>query len=54
MPQAYCFKCRNKVEIKDPRETTLRNGRLATAGTCPECETKVFRIEQTEPVTLID
>jgi len=27
MPAAYCFKCRQKREIKDPKQVTLKNGR---------------------------
>ncbi len=42
--QAYCMKCRKKVEMKNPRAVTLKNGRPATQGTCPSCGTKVFRI----------
>ena len=42
--QAYCMKCRNKVEIKDPKQVTLKNKRPATQGSCPSCGTKVFRI----------
>ncbi len=42
--EAYCFKCRSKREINNPEEVTLKNGRPATHGTCPECGTKVFRI----------
>lgn len=45
MLQAYCFKCRGKVEIKNPKETTLKNGRPATEGVCPKCETRVFRVQ---------
>ena len=44
MTTAYCVKCRTKREIKDPQEVTLKNGRPAVKGTCPECGTKVFRI----------
>jgi len=44
MTTAYCVKCRTKREIKDPEETTLKNGRPAVKGTCPECGTKMFRI----------
>jgi len=29
MATAYCVKCRDKREIKDPVETTLKNGRPA-------------------------
>jgi len=42
--QAYCFKCRKKVEIKSPKNVTLKNRRPAISGTCPSCGTKVFRI----------
>jgi RNase P subunit RPR2 len=44
MAQAYCFKCRKKVEIKDAKNVTLKNGRPAVSGTCRTCGTKVFRI----------
>jgi NAD-dependent SIR2 family protein deacetylase len=44
MATAYCVKCRDKREIKDPVETKLKNGRPAIKGTCPECGTNVFRI----------
>jgi RNase P subunit RPR2 len=44
--QAYCFKCRKKVEMKNTEQVTLKNGRPATRGVCPSCGTKVFRIGQ--------
>jgi hypothetical protein len=44
MAQAYCFKDRKKVEIKNPAKVTLKNGRPALKGTCPLCGTKVYRI----------
>ena len=44
MSEAYCVKCKKKVEIKDPEQVTMKNGRKATKGTCPECGTSVFRI----------
>ena len=44
MTTAYCVKCREKVEIKDAQETTLKNGRPAVKGVCPKCGTNVFRI----------
>lgn len=46
MAQAYCVKCRSKVEIKNPQKVVLKNKRPATKGTCPKCGTKVFRIEK--------
>ncbi len=42
--EAYCFKDRMKVQIKDPKQVKLKNGRPATTGTCPKCGTKLFRI----------
>ena len=48
MVQAYCVKCRAKRDVKDPKETTLKNGRPAVKGTCPKCGTNVFRIGKME------
>ena len=42
--EAYCLKCRTKREIQNATQVTLKNGRLATQGTCPVCGTKVYRI----------
>jgi Zn finger protein HypA/HybF involved in hydrogenase expression len=42
--EAYCLKCREKREISNPEQVTLKNGRPATKGDCPTCGTKVFRI----------
>ena len=44
MAEAYCFKCRAKREIKNPNAVKLKNGRPATQGVCPICDTKVYRI----------
>ena len=44
LAQAYCMKCRKKVEIKNAKSTTLKNQRPAIQGECPNCGTKVFRI----------
>ena len=44
MATAYCMKCRRKVEIRNPRQIILKNGRPAVQGVCPSCGTKVFRI----------
>jgi len=44
MTTGYCMKCRTKREMKDPKSITMKNGRPATKGTCPTCETKMFRI----------
>jgi hypothetical protein len=42
--EAYCVKCRAKKTIKNPQAVTLKNGRPATAGVCPDCGTKIQRI----------
>ncbi len=42
--EAYCVKCRAKVEIQGAQAITMKNGRPATQGSCPVCKTKVFRI----------
>jgi hypothetical protein len=42
--QAYCVKDKEKVEIKDPKNITMKNGKPAIQGVCPKCGTKVFRI----------
>ena len=44
MSEAYCVKCRKKVEIQGAQQVTLKNGRPATQGTCGSCSGKVFRI----------
>jgi predicted RNA-binding Zn-ribbon protein involved in translation (DUF1610 family) len=42
--KAYCFKCREMREIKNPRQVMLKNQRPATQGVCPNCGTKMYRI----------
>lgn len=44
MVEGYCVKCKAKKEIKGAEKVTLKNGRPATKGTCPDCGTKIFRI----------
>ncbi len=46
--EAYCVKCRKKVEMKDPQIVEIKgkgsSKRRAVQGTCPVCGTKVFKI----------
>jgi len=42
--EGYCVKCKAKKEIKDAQEITMKNGRPATQGLCPDCGTKIFKI----------
>ena len=44
MAEAYCVKCKAKKEIAKPEEVTMKNGRAALQGVCPDCGTKLFRI----------
>ena len=49
MPTGYCVKCRKKgVEIQKPTQVTMKNGKPAVQGTCPDCGTKIFRIGKME------
>ena len=45
---AYCVKCKEKREIVDAREVSMKGKggtkRRALTGTCPKCGTKMFRI----------
>ncbi|MCD6134313.1 MAG: hypothetical protein J7J25_02175 [Candidatus Omnitrophica bacterium] len=40
----YCLKCKAKKEIKDVEEVTMKNGRKALRGKCPDCGTTIFKI----------
>jgi hypothetical protein len=44
MAQAYCVKDKMKVEVMNPTQVTMKNGKKALSGTCPKCGTKVFKI----------
>jgi hypothetical protein len=45
---AYCVKCREKRDMKDPKEVSFsgKGGqeRRAMQGICPVCGTKMFKI----------
>ncbi len=40
----YCLKDKKNVEIKNPQNITMKNGKPAITGTCPSCGTKIFKI----------
>ncbi len=42
--EAYCVKCRAKREMNNATAITMKNGKPATQGVCPNCGTKMFRI----------
>jgi len=44
MTEAYCVKCKKKVEMKDPQDTTTARGMSMMKGKCPDCGTTVCRL----------
>lgn len=44
MAEGRCMKCKKNVQIKDGKETVMKNGMKALKGLCGACGTKVFRI----------
>jgi RNase P subunit RPR2 len=40
----YCMKCKTQRQMTDAKPVTMKNGRPATQGSCPECGTKMFKI----------
>jgi len=42
--QAYCVKCRQKVDIDKAEKVTMKNGRPALKGKCAKCGTGVYKI----------
>lgn len=44
MVEAYCMKCKAKKEMKNVEKVTMKNGRPAMKGNCPNCDTKMFKI----------
>lgn len=46
--EAYCVKCKQKRELKDPDATFTSSGTPATTGVCPVCGTRLFRMGRTE------
>ena len=40
----YCVKCREKRAIVSATNVTLKNGRMAVKGCCPQCGTGMYRI----------
>lgn len=49
--EGYCVRCKQKTLIAEATEVTMKNGRPALKGKCPECGTGVYRIL---PVKFVD
>jgi hypothetical protein len=41
---AYCVKCKEKREMKEPHHITMKNGKPALQGRCTVCGTTLTRI----------
>ena len=44
MADGYCVKCKEKREMAEAKEVTMKNGRKAMKGTCSKCGTGMYRI----------
>lgn len=42
----YCVRERKKVPIRNPRQITMRSGRPAIKGACPDCGTPIFKLSK--------
>jgi Domain of unknown function (DUF5679) len=40
----YCVKCKGKKAMKEEQKVTMKNGRAAMKGKCPECGTGMYKI----------
>lgn len=47
--EAYCMKCKQKRGILNPREVTMKNGRIAVQGDCEVCGASLFRMGKLVP-----
>ena len=39
----YCLKCKESLEMQEPEQVTMENGRPATRGKCGECGTGMYK-----------
>jgi len=44
MATMYCVKCRAKKEAQNAEKVTMKNGKPAMKGKCPDCGTTMFKI----------
>ena len=42
--EGYCVRCKKHVRIKDAEPVTMKNGRRAMRGKCPDCDCGMYRI----------
>ena len=48
MVKAWCMRCKQKREMKDPKAVKMKTGRDAVKGTCSVCGTKMYKIGKME------
>jgi len=48
MVKGRCMRCREQREMKDAKQTKMKNGRDAVKGVCIKCGTKMFKIGKME------
>lgn len=46
--EAYCVRCRTRIDMEEPTAVWTRRGQPATRGICPLCAGVAFRIGRTE------
>lgn len=39
--EGYCFKCRDRRQIKNAVQVRMKNGRIRVQGVCQVCNTKI-------------
>ncbi len=42
--QGYCMRCRDHREMKDVVKLSMKNGRNAVRGVCPNCGAGMYKI----------
>lgn len=42
--EAYCLKCKAKKTMDNAEKVTMKNGRPAIKGQCPDCGTGMYKI----------
>jgi len=42
--EAYCVKCKAKKNMSNAEKVTMKNGRSAMKGQCPDCGTGMYKI----------
>jgi hypothetical protein len=47
--EAYCVKCREKREMTDAKQITMKNGKPAVQGKCPVCGTTMNKVGASLP-----